>query len=60
MPKFDVSYNIVTLRVDPMVVTSINLYWNHQFELATLSNITQKGHIGTHAYEQVALTIDDI
>jgi hypothetical protein len=53
----DVSYNIVTLRVDPMVVTSINLCWNHQFELATLSNINQKKHIGTHIYEQVALTI---
>jgi hypothetical protein len=40
-----------------MVVTSINLYWNHQFELATLSNISQKRHIGTHIYEQVALKI---
>jgi hypothetical protein len=60
MPKFDVSYNIVTLRVDPMVVSSINLYWNHQFELAALSNISQKRHIGTHVYEQVALTIDAI
>jgi hypothetical protein len=60
MPKFEVSYNIVTFRVDPMVVTSINLYWNHQFEHATLSNISQKRHIRTHIYEQMALIIDDI